>query len=49
VIFVVAWIGQFIGHAIEGRRPRSSRTCSSWLIGPLPLLAALYRRLERMR
>jgi uncharacterized membrane protein YGL010W len=45
VIFVVAWIGQFIGHAIEGRRPSFFKDVQFLLIGPLWLLAAAYRRL----
>jgi uncharacterized membrane protein YGL010W len=46
VIFVVAWIGQFIGHAIEGRRPSFFKDLQFLLIGPLWLLAAAYRRLS---
>ena len=45
VIFVVAWIGQFIGHAIEGKRPSFFKDVQFLLIGPLWLLAAAYRRL----
>ena len=45
VIFVVAWIGQFIGHAIEGKRPSFFKDLQFLLIGPLWLLAAAYRRL----
>lgn len=44
VIFVIAWIGQFVGHAIEGRRPSFLRDLQFLLIGPLWLLAAAYRR-----
>jgi len=44
VIFVVAWIGQFIGHAVEGRRPSFFRDVQFLLIGPIWLLAAAYRR-----
>ena len=44
-IFVVAWIGQFIGHAIEGRRPSFFKDLQFLLIGPLWLLAAAYRRI----
>jgi len=44
-IFVVAWIGQFIGHAIEGKRPSFFKDVQFLLIGPLWILAALYRRL----
>ena len=44
-IFVVAWIGQFVGHAIEGKRPSFFKDLQFLLIGPLWLLAAAYRRL----
>jgi uncharacterized membrane protein YGL010W len=43
-IFVAAWIGQFIGHAIEGKQPSFFKDLQFLLIGPLWLLAALYRR-----
>jgi uncharacterized membrane protein YGL010W len=45
-IFVVAWIGQFIGHAIEGKRPSFFKDLQFLLIGPLWLVAAAYRRLS---
>jgi uncharacterized membrane protein YGL010W len=44
-LFVIAWIGQFIGHAIEGKRPSFLKDIQFLLIGPLWLLADLYRRL----
>jgi len=44
-IFVAAWIGQFIGHAYEGKRPSFFKDVQFLLIGPLWLIAALYRRL----
>jgi uncharacterized membrane protein YGL010W len=44
-VFVIAWIGQFIGHAIEGQRPSFFKDVQFLMIGPLWLLAALYRRL----
>jgi uncharacterized membrane protein YGL010W len=46
VIFVIAWIGQFIGHAVEGVRPSFFKDVQFLLIGPLWLLAAAYRRLS---
>ena len=46
VIFVLAWTGQFVGHAIEGRRPSFFKDLQFLLIGPLWLLAAAYRRLR---
>lgn len=45
LLFVAAWIGQFIGHAIEGRRPSFYKDVQFLMIGPLWLLAAVYRRL----
>jgi len=44
-IFVIAWIGQFIGHHAEGRRPSFFQDVQFLLIGPIWLLAAAYRRL----
>ena len=44
VLFIIAWIGQFIGHAIEGRRPSFFKDVQFLMIGPLWLLADLYRR-----
>ena len=43
-VFVLAWIGQFIGHAIEGKRPSFFKDVQFLLIGPIWLLAELYRR-----
>jgi uncharacterized membrane protein YGL010W len=45
VIFVIAWIGQFIGHAIEGKRPSFMNDIQFLLIGPIWLLGHLYRKL----
>ncbi len=45
LIFVIGWIGQFIGHAIEGKRPSFIKDVQFLLIGPLWLISHLYRRL----
>lgn len=45
-IFVLAWIGQFIGHKIEGRKPSFFDDLRFLLIGPLFVLGFLYRRLN---
>jgi len=45
VLFVAAWIGQFIGHGIEGKRPSFFKDIQFLMIGPLWLLADVYRRL----
>ncbi len=34
-IFVTAWIGQFIGHKIEGKKPSFFKDLQFLLIGPL--------------
>ncbi|MEE1945544.1 Mpo1-like protein [Pedobacter sp. KR3-3] len=38
IIFVVAWIGQFIGHKIEGKKPSFLDDVKFLLIGPIWLL-----------
>lgn len=45
-IFVLAWIGQFIGHKIEGKKPSFFDDLRFLLIGPLFVLGFLYRRLK---
>lgn len=40
--FIVGWVGQFIGHHVEGRRPSFFRDLRFLLIGPLWVLAKLY-------
>ncbi|MNT11403.1 hypothetical protein D3C72_1462800 [compost metagenome] len=34
-IFVVAWIGQFVGHKLEGKKPSFFKDLQFLLIGPL--------------
>jgi uncharacterized membrane protein YGL010W len=46
VLFVVAWIGQFIGHHYEGKRPSFFKDVQFLLIGPLWLLSFVYRKLR---
>ena len=44
-IFVAAWILQFIGHAVEGKRPSFFKDVQFLLIGPAWLMAFIYRAL----
>lgn len=44
-IFIVAWIAQFIGHSIEGKKPSFLKDILFLLVGPLWVLAFIYRRL----
>lgn len=43
-VFVVAWIGQFVGHQLEGRRPSFLTDLAYLLIGPAWLTGKLLRR-----
>ena len=45
VVFVLAWIGQFVGHLIEGRRPSFLTDLSYLLIGPAWLTGKIMRRI----
>ncbi len=44
VVFVAAWIGQFVGHRIEGKKPSFLEDVRYLLVGPAWLLGMLYRR-----
>ena len=44
-VFVVAWIGQFIGHKIEGKKPSFFKDVQFLLIGPAWLLSFVYAKL----
>jgi uncharacterized membrane protein YGL010W len=44
-VFVLAWIGQFIGHVIEGKKPSFFEDIKFLLVGPAWLLGFVYRRL----
>jgi uncharacterized membrane protein YGL010W len=43
-VFAVAWIGQFIGHVIEGKKPSFFEDVKFLLVGPAWLLGSIYRR-----
>lgn len=43
-IFVVAWIGQFVGHRIEGKKPSFFEDLQFLLVGPAWTLSHLYRK-----
>lgn len=45
VIFVGAWIAQFIGHKIEGKKPSFFEDLQYLWVGPLFVLSKLYERL----
>ena len=45
-VFVAAWIAQFIGHKIEGKKPSFFTDLVYLLIGPIWVLAKFYRKME---
>jgi uncharacterized membrane protein YGL010W len=44
-VFIVAWVGQFIGHLLEGRRPSFFTDLAYLLIGPAWLMDKLLNRI----
>lgn len=46
IVFVIAWIGQFIGHVIECARPSFFTDLAYLLIGPAWLADKLMRQLK---
>jgi uncharacterized membrane protein YGL010W len=45
IIFFVAWIGQFYGHKVEGKKPSFLKDIQFLLIGPAWLMHFIYKRL----
>lgn len=45
VIFFIAWIGQFYGHKVEGKKPSFLKDIQFLLIGPAWLMHFIYKRL----
>lgn len=43
-VFVAAWIGQFIGHKIEGKKPSFFQDLLFLLIGPMWILQSFKRK-----
>lgn len=45
-LFVLAWIGQFVGHKIEGKKPSFFKDVVFLLIGPAWLMHFIYKKLD---
>lgn len=45
IIFVAAWIGQFYGHKVEGKKPSFLKDVQFLLIGPAWLMHFIYKKL----
>jgi len=46
IIFAVAWVGQFIGHHIEGKKPSFLQDIQFLLIGPAWLMHFIFKKLS---
>ena len=45
ILFVLAWVGQFYGHKIEGKKPSFLKDIQFLLIGPVWLMSFIYKKL----
>lgn len=45
IIFIIAWIGQFYGHKVEGKKPSFLKDIQFLLIGPAWLMHFIYKRI----
>lgn len=45
IVFTVAWIGQFYGHKVEGKKPSFFKDLQFLLIGPAWLMHFIFKRL----
>ena len=41
----LAWIGQLIGHKLEGKKPALLHDLVLWLIGPAWLMSKIYAKI----
>ncbi len=46
VVFMLAWIGQFYGHKVEGKKPSFFKDLQFLLIGPAWLMHFIYKKLN---
>jgi uncharacterized membrane protein YGL010W len=44
-IFVAAWIGQFYGHKVEGKKPSFFKDVQFLMIGPAWLMHFIYKKI----
>lgn len=44
ILFTAAWIGQFYGHKVEGKKPSFLQDLSFLLIGPAWLMGFIYKK-----
>lgn len=45
ILFVLAWVGQFYGHKVEGKKPSFLKDIQFLMIGPAWLMSFIYRKM----
>lgn len=45
IVFTAAWVGQFFGHKVEGKKPSFFKDLQFLLIGPAWLMSFIYAKL----
>ncbi|MEO6134509.1 MAG: Mpo1-like protein [Ginsengibacter sp.] len=45
IIFAVAWVGQFYGHSVEGKKPSFLKDLQFLLIGPMWLMSFIFKKM----
>jgi len=45
LFFVLAWVGQFIGHGVEGKKPSFLKDLQFLMIGPAWLMHFMYKKM----
>jgi len=45
IVFTVAWIGQFYGHKVEGKKPSFLKDIQFLMIGPAWLMSFIYQKI----
>ncbi|HQW84408.1 MAG TPA: DUF962 domain-containing protein [Ferruginibacter sp.] len=45
IVFTVAWVGQFYGHKVEGKKPSFLKDIQFLMIGPAWLMSFIYKKL----
>jgi len=44
-VFILAWVGQFYGHKVEGKKPSFLQDLQFLMIGPAWLMSFIYKKL----
>ncbi len=45
ILFIAAWIGQFYGHKVEGKKPSFLKDIQFLMIGPMWLMSFIYKKI----